>query len=66
MDLMENRLYRLIDRLSEAERTKLWKMLEVTYQDDYLLKAIQASKQAFQPGDTLTREGALEFLAFFS
>jgi hypothetical protein len=66
MDLMENRLYRLIGRLSEAERTKLWKTLEVTYQDDYLLKAIQASKQALKPGDTLTREGALEFLAFFS
>ncbi|MBW4522125.1 MAG: hypothetical protein KME16_20905 [Scytolyngbya sp. HA4215-MV1] len=66
MDLMRNRLYRLIDRLPEDERTKLWKRLEAVYQDDYLLKAIQSSKQSLQPGDTLTREGALEFLAFLS
>ncbi len=63
MDRFRNRLHLLIDQLSEEELADMWSVMAELCYDLYMQRAIQASKQALKPGDTLTREEALEFLS---
>lgn len=62
MNLFRRRAHHLIDHLSDQELEKVWVELETLYYDLYMLKAVQASKEAHNPGDTLTREEALRLL----
>ncbi len=62
MNLFRSRAHHLIDRLSDEELESIWVMLESTYYDLYLLRATQDAKRTYQPGDTLTREEALQLL----
>jgi hypothetical protein len=63
MNLFRRRAHHLITRLSDADLVTFWELMESTYQDLYMLRAIQTAKQNRQPGDTLTREEALEVLS---
>lgn len=62
MNLFRSRAHHLIDRLSDEELESIWAMLESTYYDLYMLRAIQDVKRTHKPGDTLTREEALQLL----
>lgn len=50
----------MIDELSDEDLLQLWNLMAEIYYDTYLLKAIQAAKRL--PGDSFTREEALQFL----
>lgn len=63
MNLFRSRLHFLIDQLSEEELAGMWTVLSELYCDLYMLRAIQASKRTFKPGDTLTQEEATQLLA---
>ncbi len=63
MDRFRNRLHLLIDQLSEEELADMWVVMAELCYDLYMQRAIQASKKALKPGDTFTREEALEFLS---
>jgi hypothetical protein len=52
----------LIDQLPEEELKDAWHILQALIYDLYMLRAIQESKRTFSPGDTLTREDALQAL----
>ncbi|MEB3336814.1 MAG: hypothetical protein VKJ46_05075 [Leptolyngbyaceae bacterium] len=62
MSLFRRRVHHLIDQLSDEDLQSVWTALKGFYYDAYMLKAIQESKVALNPGDTLTREEALELL----
>lgn len=62
MNLFRSRAHHLIDRLSDEELESIWAMLESTYYDLYMLRAIQEAKRTHQPGDSLRREEALQLL----
>lgn len=62
MTPLRQRTHQFIDRLSDAELTDLWTVLIEVYYDQYMQRAIDASKQILKPGDTLTREEALRVL----
>lgn len=62
MNLLKNRVNRLIDHLDDRELESVWTILEKSYYDFYVLRAIQDAKEALQPGDSLTREEAMRFL----
>ncbi len=64
MNLFRSRAHHLIDRLSDAELENLWTLLETAYLDFYVLRAVQEAKRLHKPGDTLTREEALQLLPF--
>lgn len=64
MNLFRSRAHYLIDRLSDAELENLWTLLETAYLDLYVLRAVQEAKRLHKPGDTLTREEALQLLSF--
>ncbi len=63
MNLFRNRLHFLIDQLSDEELADMWVVLSDVYSDLYMLRAIQAAKRTLQPGDTFTREEAMQFLS---
>lgn len=63
MELFRNRLHLLIDQLSDEELADMWTVLADLCYDLYMQRAIQASKQSLKPGDTFTREEALQFLS---
>lgn len=63
MNSVRSKTYRLIDQLSDDELVMVWGVLEPLHYDLYLLKAIQDAKKSLSPGDSLTREEALRFLA---
>ncbi len=62
MGFMQNRIHRLLGRLSEQELEALWPLLEAFYYDSYMLQAAQRAQKTCKPGDVLTREEALRFL----
>ncbi|MBD1844183.1 hypothetical protein H6F89_12390 [Cyanobacteria bacterium FACHB-63] len=62
MNLYRSRAHHLIDRLSDEELEQLWAVLETAYYDLYMLKAIEEAQRAHKPGDTLTREEAMQLL----
>ena len=62
MNLLKNRVNRLIDHLDDRELESVWTILEKSYYDFYVLRAIEDAKEALQPGDSLTREEAIRFL----
>jgi len=69
MDFNKSKLHRLtkylpdlIDQLPEEELKNAWCILQPLIYDLYMLRAIQESKRTFSPGDTLTREDALQAL----
>ncbi|WP_421658017.1 hypothetical protein [Leptothermofonsia sp. ETS-13] len=63
MELFRNRLHLLIDQLSDEELADMWEVLAELCYDLYMQRAIQASKRLLNPGDTFTREEALQFLS---
>lgn len=62
MSFYRNRAHYLIDRLSDTELEKFWSVLEAAYCDAYVLRAIEDARRAHNPGDTLTREEAIQLL----
>jgi hypothetical protein len=62
MNLLRNRTHHLIDQLTDLELDTLWQTLEPLYYDLYLLRAIEEAQATHRPGDTLTRDEALETL----
>ncbi|MBE9010982.1 hypothetical protein IQ250_12270 [Pseudanabaenaceae cyanobacterium LEGE 13415] len=62
MNLYRSRAHHLIDRLSDAELERFWDVLETAYFDFYMLRAIEDARRAHKPGDTLTREEAIQLL----
>lgn len=62
MNLLKSRVNRLIDHLNDRELESVWTILEKSYYDFYVLRAIEEAKEALQPGDSLTREEAMRFL----
>lgn len=65
MNLLKNRLHRLIDKMSEKELETAWEYLENLYYDNLMLKAIEKAKKNQRPGDALTREEAEQVLYFY-
>ena len=65
MNLLRNRLHRLIDRMSEKELETAWDYLENFHCDNLMLKAIEKAKKNQRPGDALTREEAEQILYFY-
>lgn len=55
------RIHDVIDELSDEDLVNLWSAIAEVYYDSYMLKAIQTAKRS--PGDSLTHEEALQFLA---
>lgn len=64
MSWLKNKLHRLIDRMSEPEIKTAWEYLENFYYDNLMLEAIEKAKRSQQPGDTLTRDEAIQILHF--
>lgn len=62
MNLYRSRSHHLVDRLSDAELEKFWTVLETAYFDFWMLRAIEDARRAHNPGDTLTREEAIQLL----
>ncbi|MGG6266330.1 MULTISPECIES: hypothetical protein [unclassified Leptolyngbya] len=62
MNFYRSRAHHLIDRLSDAELETFWAVLETAYFDFCMLRAIEEGRRAHKPGDTLTREEAIELL----
>lgn len=62
MSLLRDRIYRLIDQLADDELVETWAVLAELYGDLYMLRAIVASKKAPIPGDSFTRDEALQVL----
>jgi hypothetical protein len=62
MNLYRNRAHHLIDLMSDAELETFWSVLETAYCDVYMLKAISDGRRTHNPGDTLTREEAMQLL----
>jgi len=54
------RVHELIDDLADEDLTALWRIMTDVYYDTHVLKAIQTAKRL--PGDSLTRDEALQFL----
>ncbi len=65
MNLIRNKLHRLIDRMSEKELETAWEYLENFHCDNLMLKAIEKAKKTQRPGDALTREEAEQILYFY-
>lgn len=63
MNLLKDRAHHLINQLTDEELKSLWPTLTTLYYDFYMLRAIAAAKQSLQPGDTLTREEAMQVLS---
>lgn len=62
MNILKNRIHHLISQLSDRELETLWPIFCELYYDFYMLRAIQQAKESLQPGDTMTREEAIQFL----
>ncbi|MDX2228024.1 MAG: hypothetical protein NW220_00195 [Leptolyngbyaceae cyanobacterium bins.349] len=54
------RVHTMIDELSDEDLARLWNLMAEVYYDTYLLKAIHTAQRS--PGDSFTRDEALEFL----
>lgn len=64
MKIYRKKLHDVIDRLAEDNLGTAWKFLQTLYYDDFMLQEIQDAKQTLRPGDSLTREEALQVLYF--
>ena len=64
MNSLKARVHELVDLLPEEDLEKIWPTLKIVYYDSYMTNAIQKALETLQPGDNLTREEALRFLAF--
>ncbi len=53
-----------IDQVPDENLEDAWKVMQGVYYDLYILQAIQQSRQNVQPGDTMSRDEALQFLHF--
>ncbi|BAU11591.1 hypothetical protein LEP3755_20900 [Leptolyngbya sp. NIES-3755] len=62
MNFYRSRAHHLIDRLSDPELERFWTVLETAYCDFYMLRAIEDARRSHKPGDTLTREEAIQLL----
>lgn len=62
---LKNRLYSLIEQMSDVDLEKAWEYLQTLHYDSSMLQGIQKSKTSHRPGDTLTQEEALQILYFY-
>ncbi len=58
------KLYSLIEKMSDVELQKAWEYLQILHYDSSMLAAIENSKERQKPGDTFTKEEALQILYF--
>lgn len=59
---LKSKLYSLIEQMSDTELEKAWIYLQTLHYDSFMLVAIQKSKTSHQPGDSLTKEEAIQIL----
>jgi len=59
-----SKLSDLIDQVPDENLEDAWIVMQGVYYDLFILQAIQQSRQNVRPGDTLSREEALQFLHF--
>jgi len=64
MNLMRIRMHHLIEQLAEEELYSVWTIIEASYYDFYMLRAIEEVKEFQQPWDMLTLEEATKQLMF--
>lgn len=64
IQIMMSELYDRLDRLSDETLESLWTTLEPLYNDVRMLRAIEEAQKAFHPGDTLTRDEAIDYLLY--
>ncbi len=64
MNFLRNVFHELIDELSDEDLESLWRVMRERYYDLYINKAIQETKRIVHPGNTLTREEAIQLLEF--
>ncbi|MDJ0553623.1 MAG: hypothetical protein QNJ68_04115 [Microcoleaceae cyanobacterium MO_207.B10] len=50
--------------MSDVELQKAWEYLQILHYDSSMLAAIENSKERQKPGDTFTKEEALQILYF--
>ncbi|UBF27417.1 hypothetical protein K9N68_05560 [Kovacikia minuta CCNUW1] len=62
MHISKARLHTLIDQLSDEELAEMKSVVADFYYDLCMLRAVHLSKATLKPGDTFTREEALQFL----
>ncbi|GAB4276351.1 MAG: hypothetical protein Fur0025_01380 [Oscillatoriaceae cyanobacterium] len=53
-----------LDNFPDHSLEPLLSALKPLYYDIYMLRAVRQAQDTLQPGDTLTREEAIQFLAF--
>ncbi|WP_199246279.1 hypothetical protein [[Phormidium] sp. ETS-05] len=68
---VKNQMHQLLSEISEEldnfpDRAlePLLSALKPLYYDIYMLRAVRQAQETLQPGDTLTRDEAIQFLAF--
>jgi hypothetical protein len=61
---LRRKLHRLIDGIAEEDVKVAWEFLKPLYEDAFILEAIQNAQGKLRPGDSLTREEALQVLYF--
>ncbi|NJP12695.1 MAG: hypothetical protein HC866_27200 [Leptolyngbyaceae cyanobacterium RU_5_1] len=59
---LKTQVHQLIDQLPDEELADICRLLVERYYDSYMLKAVQAAKRSLTPGNSLTREEALQLL----
>jgi len=61
---LKKKLHRLVDGIAEEDVKVAWDFLKPLYEDAFVLDAIQNAQRKLRPGDSLTREEALQILYF--
>ena len=64
VQIMMSELYDRLDRLSDETLESLFATLEPLYDDVHMLGAIEEAQNNFHPGDTLTRDEAIDYLLY--
>jgi hypothetical protein len=62
--MVRDKLRRLINQMSEQELNEAWFYLRNLHDDHLMLKGIEKAKLSLRPGDTFTKEEALQFMYF--
>ena len=64
IQIMMSELYDRLDRLSDESLESLRTTLEPLYSDVRMLGAIEEAQKTFHPGDSLTRDEAIDYLLY--
>ncbi len=62
--LLKMKLYSLIEQMSHGDLKKAREYLETLHYDSSMLTAIHKSKTSYKPGDTFTKDEAIQILYF--